>query len=359
MKKLQPCRVIWLLSLRVMGLLLSSSLLIPFSFTADADETTMVYPVSVQKIEVKDVHEWLHVYGRVGFDDVFVQNINVAYSGQVIRLPLLAGEAVKKGQILAEIAVDPAVAAAYQKALAGVNFAKSEVQRIKTMLNTHLATQSQWASAQKVLSNNQSQLHQLKEKGFGRSIHLVRATFDAVVVSVAVQVGQRIAAGISLMQLGHPKQLKIILGVEPEDMPYIQKGHRVLLYTNLNTIIHAKVNQVLHTVNPTTRLVDVLVRLHGEQRAQLLPGMTVAAELAARHFSQAFWVPDAALVQHEGINRLIQANKGKAHVIDVQVLLEQDGYAVVKGALNPQMLIVLQGVAELHDGDSIKVVAQP
>jgi len=319
-------------------------------------ELVIKFPVTVEKVQVKDVHEWLHVYGRVGFDDAFVQNLNLPYSGQVMRLPMLAGEPVKKGQVLAEIAVDPAVAAAYQQALAGVSFASSEVRRIKKMLIDHLATQSQLSSAEKVLSDNQSQLRQLTAKGFGTSIHVVRAPFDAIVASVVVQAGQRIVAGTTLMQLGHANQLKVILGIEPDDMPHVQSGNDVLLHTGLKDSIHAKVDRVLHTVNAQTRLVDVLVRLHDEQTRNVLPGMTVAAELAGRYFTQAFWVPRSALVQRGGKDVLMQAENGLAHAIPVQVLLEENAHAVVTGQLHKDMLIVRQGVAELHDGDAIQVV---
>lgn len=102
-----------------------------FSPVASADEGAAVYQVRVSPVVEKDVHEQLHVYGQVGFDDATLENINLPYSGQVIRLPLLAGEPVRKGETIAEIAVDPSVASAYQQALSSVHYAESEVNRIK------------------------------------------------------------------------------------------------------------------------------------------------------------------------------------------------------------------------------------
>jgi hypothetical protein len=61
------------------------------------EDSAVTYSVRVAQVAQKDVHEQLHVYGRVGFDDASLQNINLPYSGQVIRLPLLAGEPVRKG----------------------------------------------------------------------------------------------------------------------------------------------------------------------------------------------------------------------------------------------------------------------
>ncbi len=328
--------------------------------SAAASEESPEYAVSISKITQKNVHEWLHVYGRVGFDDAVVQNINLAYSGQVIRLPLLAGELVKKGQVLAEIAVDPSVASAYQQALAGVSFAESEVARTKKMLAGQLATKFQLAAAQKRLADARSQLRQLRQlrqKGFGKSIHLIRAAFDAVVASVSVQAGQRMAAGTTLMQLGHPDRLKVILGVEPVDIRRIKAGNTVLLHTASapGTIIHASVDRVLHAVNPQTRLVDVLVRLVGKQAIPFLPGMTVSAELAGRDFPHALLVPRSALVQQGGKTVLMRVDKGIAYSVPVDVLLEQGEHAVITGDIAEGEVIVIDGVAELHDGDAVRV----
>jgi len=324
---------------------------------AIAEDSPASYAVSVSKITQKDVHEWLHVFGRVGFDDAAVQDINLAYSGQVIRLPLLAGELVKKGQVLAEITVDPSVASAYQQALADVSFAESEVARTKKMLAGQLATKFQLVAAQKRLADARSQLHQLRQKGFGKSIHVIRADFDAVVASVSVQAGQRMVSGTTLMQLGHPDRLKVILGVEPEDIRQIKAGNTVLLHTasDPGTIIHASVDRVLHAVNPQTRLVDVLVRLVGDQAIPFLPGMTVSAELAGRSLAHALMVPRSALVQQGGRTVLMRVNKGVAYSVPVDVVLEQAENAVITGEIAEGQVIVTEGVAELHNGDAVRV----
>ncbi len=344
------------------GLILPSWMfLISLPFAAVAENNPVNYTVSVGKIVQKNVHEWFHVYGRVGFDDATLQNVNLAYSGQVIRLPMLAGEPVSKGQILAEIKVDPSVASAYQQALADASFAKSEVMRTQKMLAGQLATQSQLASAQKRLSNARTQLHQLRQKGFDKSVHVIRAEFDAVVASVSVQAGQRITAGTTLMQLGHPDRLKVILGVEPADILQIKSGNTVLLHaaSTPNATVNASVDRVLHAVNPQTRLVDVLVRLAGDQARPFLPGMTVSAELAGRNLPHALMVPQSALAQQGGKTVLMRVNQGVANSVSVRVLLEQDNHAVITGDIAEGQSIVINGVAELHDGDALQVKSLP
>ena len=327
----------------------------PFIASAGEDSNS-IYSVRATQIIEKDVHEQLHVYGRVGFDDASLQNINLPYSGQVIRLPLLAGEPVRKGQTIAEIAVDPSVASAYQQALTAVRYTETEVIRIKRMLTDHLATKSQLAVANKALNTANTQLHQLREQGFGKSIHVIRANFDAVVASVSVQAGQRIAAGTTMMQLGHPDRLKIILGVEPADINQVKSGNEVLLHSALSPSvnIHAVVDRVLHAVNPQTRLVDVLVRLSGVQAKAFLPGMIISADISGKFIPHALLVPQSALVQREGKSIIMLVYQGTVTSVSVRVLLETEGQVVLAGELSSGQVVVVEGAPELHDGDRVE-----
>jgi len=327
------------------------------SIASAGEGSNPTYSVRVTQIVEKDVHEQLHVYGRVGFDDASLQNINLPYSGQVIRLPLLAGETVRKGQTIAEIAVDPSVASAYQQALTAVRYAETKVMRIKKMLADHLATQSQLAVANKALNTARTQLHQLRKQGFGKSIHVIRADFDAVVASISVQTGQRITAGTTLMQLGHPDRLKVILGVEPADINQVKAGNAVLLESALspNHHVHAVVDRLLHAVNLQTRLVDVLVRLAGEQAKTFLPGMVVSANISGRSIPHALLVPKQALVQRAGNSVIMRVHQNTITSVPVRVLLEAAGQIVISGDLSAGQLVVVEGSSELHDGDRVKI----
>jgi len=328
------------------------------SIASASEGSHSTYSVRVAQVIEKDVYEQLHVYGRVGFDDASLQNINLPYSGQVIRLPLLAGEPVRKGQTIAEIAVDASVASAYQQALAAVSYAETEANRIKRMLADHLATQSQLAVANKTLHTARTQLHQLRKQGFGKSIHVIRADFDAVVASVSVQAGQRLTAGITLMQLGHPDRLKVILGVEPADINQVKSGNTVLLQSALltNVHIHAVVDRVLHAVNPQTRLVDVLIRLSGEQAKAFLPGMIISADISGKFIPHARLVPKSALVQRAGKSTIMLVDQGKVRSVPVHVLLEVDGQVVLADKLSTRQMVVIEGASELHDGDYVAIM---
>lgn len=325
---------------------------------AVAAEQATIHQVSTGAVTRKDVNESLHVYGRASFDEAWMKNISLAYGGQIVRLPVLAGEFVRKGRILAEVVVDPAAASAYQKAVSAASFAQTELARIRRLLADQLATQSQLAAAEKALTDSRAQLRQLREKGLGKSLHVIRAPFDAVVASVAVQAGERTAPAVTLMQLGRPEHLKVILGVEPEDIRWVDTGNPAMIYPAWGSDLRvtASVDKVLRAVNPQTRLVDVLVRLSGAQTKSFLPGMTVSADVSGRLFPRVLIVPRKSVIYVKNQSAYVmRVENGRAVRVPVRVLLEQSGYVVLDGGLKQGESVVTTGVAELSDGDSVKV----
>jgi len=323
---------------------------------------TVVHRVQTAVVAAQDVDETLHIYGKVSFDDAWTQNISLAYAGQIARLPVLAGEPVKKEQLLAEIVVDPAAAASYQQMASSVRFAKSALERTRSLFSRQLATRSQLAKAEKTLADSQSSLQQLRQQGLGKSVREIRAPFDAIVAMVPVQAGQRVSAGMTLMQLGHPDRLKVLLGVEAEDIRWIRAGNAIEIHPVMNPDlrVRARVDKVLHAINPQTRLADVLVRLSGDQTMPFLPGMTVSADISARQFPQALVIPRSAVMYGDNnMAYVMRIAHDIAEQVSVQVVLEKDGHAVVQGKLLAGQVIASTGVAELSDGDAIsQVLAQ-
>ena len=344
--------------MKYIGLVLLLSGMLAMTASAIATES-VVHRVQTAVVAEQNVDETLHIYGKVSFDDAWTQNISLAYAGQIARLPVLAGEPVKKDQLLAEIVVDPAAAASYQQMSSTVRFAKAALERTRSLFSRQLATRSQLANAEKTLADSQSSLQQLRQQGLGESVREIRAPFDAIVAMVPVQAGQRVLAGMTLMQLGHPDRLKVLLGVEAEDIRWITADNAIEIHPAMNPDLRvtAIVDKVLHAVNPQTRLADVLVRLSGDQTMPFLPGMTVSAYISARLFPQALVIPRSAVMYGDNnAAYVMRIAHDMAEQISIQVVLEKDGHAVVQGELRAGQVIASTGVAELSDGDAISQV---
>ena len=182
-----------------------------------AAEAVSVQVQSVPAVR-QTVAETMQAYGKVGFDDAWLSNINAAHAGQVVHLAVMPGQLVKKGEVLAQIGTSPSGLRAYRQAVNARNYAKSELKRLQDLFTQQFATQAQITAARKNLADAENQVTQMEQQGVNNALDIIKAPFSGIVSSVAVQRGQRIGAGSTLLILGRSDRLKVIVGLEPESV---------------------------------------------------------------------------------------------------------------------------------------------
>lgn len=327
-----------------LGLLLLSSQLLAAEIPNVLAETILL-----KKQLMKEV---VSGYGVVSPDTRSLQNINLPRSGQLISLLVSAGQIVKKGAPLLEFNTSADVALSYRQATQAVDFAKGELKRIEQLVGQQMATQSQLAIAKKSLVDAEASLHSQEKIGAGLAMDQVVAPFDGVVVAVQAAQGDRLAAGVTVLQLARVNGQRILLGIEPENLERIRPG----LTVNINPVfrsqlkITGRVTQVFGMINQLTQLVDVLVEV---PNGGLMPGVRVHAEVEVN--KKMMWVVPRSAVLHDANSAyLFQVVKDKVHRINVQVDLEQAGLIAVQGNFDSKLPVVSLGNYELHDGMAVR-----
>ena len=291
-------------------------------------------------------------YGVVSPDTGALQSISLPRPGQIVSLLVSPGQVVKKGAPLLEFATGADAALGYRQARHAVDFALSEVARIKQLLSQQLATQSQLAAATKTLTDAEAALHTQEKIGAGRALERVRAPFDGVVMSLQAGQGDRLAAGAPALQLARAGGQRVVLGVEPDEVAQVRPGMAVSVAPVFDPErkVAGRVKQVFGMINPQTQFVDVLVDVPS---GGLMPGMRVRAEIQLN--LQTEWVvPRSAVLRDSQGAYVFQVRDGKAHRVTVQAGLEQDGVIVVKGALAANEPVVSLGNYELQDGMGVR-----
>lgn len=328
----------------ILGLLLAVSPV----FAADAPS------VQVETVALKQqaIADSISGYGVVSPDARSLQTISLPRPGQVVSLLVSGGQVVKKGTPLLEFSTGAAASLNYQQARQGVDYAKGETARVEQLVGQQLATQSQLATAKKVLADAEANLRVQERIGAGQSLERVVAPFDGVVVAVQAAQGDRLVAGAPVLQLARSGRQRVLLGVEPGDARRIRPGMAV----SVNPVFSAgvkvvgRVSQTFGMINPQTQLVDVLVEVTG---SSLMSGTRVRAEIEV--VRQSLWVvPRSAVLRDAQGAYLFQVAEGKARRIKVQTGLEQEGLIAVQGAFDPTQPVVSLGNYELHDGMAVR-----
>lgn len=321
-----------------------------------ADESSVL--VKTETLRKQTVSETLTVYGTVMPSTGATENVSFSRPLQVARLLVAPGQVVKRGEPLLELSTDAIAEAAYLQAESAEAFARSELKRVENLAAQQLATQSQLAAARKVLQDAESTLAAQRKLGAGVNKQIVKAPFNALVAAISVQQGDRIQPGATVMQLARSGALRVLLGVEPEDVSRVRVGMPIRLASVFGSgkTVDATVSQVFGVINPQTRLVDVAALLAGSTNG-LLPGMQVRGliDLGGKEY----WVvPRSAVLQDGQGSYLFQVLGGHAKRVGVTVEVESGATVAVSGNLDSNLKVVVLGNYELTDGMLLREQAQ-
>lgn len=323
--------------------------------TANPGPSVLVKAAPMKRGSVADT---LTVYGTVVPDATASVAVSFAQPGQISRLRVVPGQLVKRGAPLIELSTNPLAAAAYQRAQAALEFARGELRRVGSLAAHRLATRSQVALARKNLADAEAELAAQRRLGAERRRAIVKAPFTALVMSVRVHPGERVAAGTPLMQLARAGRLQARLGLEPEDAVRVKAGMPVHLVSVFgNATVDARVSRVHHVVNPHTRLVDVLVSLDGTPADGLMSGMQVRGTITLAG-GPGWVVPRSAVLRDARGAYLYQISGDHARRVDVRAGGQTDRLVAVSGSFNPRLRVVVQGNYELKDGMAVREKAK-
>lgn len=291
-------------------------------------------------------------YGIVSSDARNVQSVSLPRAGQVQAVYVNAGQQVTKGTTLIAFSTGTDAALAYQQAVTALHFAQAERARVAQLLSQQLATQSQLGVADKSVADAMAALNAQQKIGSGKALEQVVAPFDGLIAAVSVMPGDRLAAGVAVVQLAKSGSQRVILGIEPEDVTKVRAGMQVQVASVFNSArsVMGRVTQVFGMINPQTQLVDVLVEL---PNGGLMAGTRVRASIQLGQ--QAAWVvPRSAVLRDTQGAYLFQVQQGHAKRINVQTGLEQGGWVAVTGGLLKGAPVVSLGNYELQDGMAVR-----
>ncbi|NMM37252.1 MAG: efflux RND transporter periplasmic adaptor subunit [Glaciimonas sp.] len=329
------------------------SLLSPAASAAPAADVPSVL-VKTASLQHQAMSDTLTVYGSVMPVTGATENISFPRPVQIVRLLVATGQVVKRGEPLLVISTDASAIAAYRQATSAETYAQSELKRMEDLMAQQLATQSQVAAARKTLLDAQANLAAQRGVGNGIGKQTVTSPFEGLVVSIAVQQGDRIQSGAPAMQLARSGRLRTLMGVEPEDVSRVRTGMAIRLVSVFGSdhVLNAKVSKVFGTINPQTRLVDVEAVLPGAAIG-FLPGMQVRGviDIGAK---SAWVVPRSAVLRDALGTYLFQVKDGQAKRVAVSTDVENKGVVAVSGPLDGSLKVVVLGNYELKDGMPVR-----
>jgi cobalt-zinc-cadmium efflux system membrane fusion protein len=257
-------------------------------------------PIATTRVDKVKLAPDLQIVGSVAFDEDHYAIVGPLVGGRVVRLAAGLGDAVKRGQVLAEVesAEVGQAQAAYLAARAKARAAEANATRERDLAQQRISSvrDRELAEAQAVSENaelkaaterlrafglNETDLRTLESDNGGTGGRVpLRAPIAGTVVMRAVTLGQAVERATDAYKLVDLQHLWVLLDLYEKDLERVRVGQKVELRADAypGEVFRAHVGWVNPLVDAKTRTANVRIEL-GNPDGKLRPGQFVTARL--------------------------------------------------------------------------------
>lgn len=298
--------------------------------------------------------------------------------GKIVRRAVNVGDAVKPGQLLAQL--DPqdlklgqdAARAALVAAQANLDQTEADYKRFKELRDQGFISSAELERRDTALKAARAQFDQARAQSSVQGNQAAYATLVAdvagVVTAVEAEPGMVVAAGAPVIRLAHDGPRDVVFSV-PEDKVGVvkslaaQPGNlKVRPWGSDAAPIPVKLREVAASADPVTRTFLVKADLGDSREARALRlGQTATVVAETPKTEGVTKLPLSALREDKGRSSVWlldpQTMTVRSHVVDVAGA--EGNEAVVTGGLAPGMVVVTAGVHVLNPGQKVKQFVEP
>jgi membrane fusion protein, multidrug efflux system len=320
-------------------------------------DSTAIKPVdvAVDTVNVAEFRHYIDIQGRIEGD----QNIEVSPQtpGLVIKVNVNEGDAVKQGQVLAEL--DSKVIQRgldeikTQLALANILFQKQKAlwdQKIGSEVQ-YLTAKSNKESLEKRLASMQEQL----------AMNKIKSPINGTVENVPFKIGQVVSPGLptSTIRVVNMSGVKVLADVAEAYTSKIKRGNEVLVsFPDIDENISARVTFTSTVIDQTNRTFRVEAHL-AHSRADLRANMIANLKISDYINKKSITIP-VNLVQKAFNSNYVMIAEQKGNTIvatkrNVKLGISYNGTTEITDGLKPGERVITAGYQNLKEGQLIKL----
>ncbi len=323
--------------------------------------------IEVARVKRRPIEESLLVTGTLGYDERRLARVGAAGGGRILALPVLAGEAVRRGDVLAEIegADLSGAVAAWRAARAETYLRRSEAERGRVLYEGKaisradlLRRESDQARAEAALTAAAQQMAILDiaesealrdPPGGARGVSRLRAPIAGTVSERLAAVGQVVPPGETLFVVADLARLWLTLQVFEKDLGFLSLGQEVEIRAAAwpEERFSGEVRSIGAVVDPHSRTIPLRVDITNTD-GRLRPGMSVEATLLRAIPVRGVTIPASALTRMQGAAHVfVRSGEHSFEVRSVQTGRASEDWIEVVSGVSENEVIAVQGVFAL------------
>lgn len=325
-------------------------------------------------LENQTFHETIKATGMVDVPPSNKASINTLMGGYIKKMPLLVGDKVKKGQLVATLE-NPEfieIQQQYLEIAEQLNYLKSEFTRQQTLYNEKIASQKNFLQAESAYKKNLAQYNGLKKKlvmmnvdpasveqGKLTSNLNIFAPIDGYVSQVNVSNGSYVSASDAIMEIIDSNYIHLELLVFEKDILKVSEGQEIkfTIPEASNETFTAKVYLVGKTIDENTRIVKVYAHIENKEARNFIVGMFVEATILTAEVNS-LALPNQAILESDNSYFCLVLNSKKNDVhyfekVKLNLGAQNERYSSVLNSekLTNTDILIKGGFMLLGDGD--------
>ncbi|NCT18655.1 MAG: efflux transporter periplasmic adaptor subunit [Flavobacteriaceae bacterium CG2_30_34_30] len=297
--------------------------------------------VEISKIETITIIETVAATGKIQPETEIKLSSEV--SGEIIALPIIEGQQVKKGDLLVKVNPDlyqsglqrsqatlQNVRAGYNQAEASLTEAKANYERSKTLFEKGIISKAEWdkavsgfevakASSQSAYFNIQSASATVNEARDNLARTTIYAPIDGTISKLGVELGERVVgtqqmAGTEILRVANLNSMEVEVDVNENDIVKVSVGDSTIVgvdaylkreFKGIVTSIANSAESALSADQVTNFKVKVrilpesyqdLLENKPENYSPFRPGMTATVDIMTKKRSNVIGVPISSIV---------------------------------------------------------------
>ncbi len=299
--------------------------------------------------------------GRIAYDENVTTRVSTPIPGRVVKLQLLPGDSVRRGEELLRLD-SPELATAnadVAKADADERRTRLALERVRKLVEGGVAPQKdlEAADADHQQARAEAARARTRLRVLGAAVdsgagYVLRSPVTGVIAERKVNPGMEVRPDLAdpLFVITDPTHLWVLVDLPERSLGKVDRGHAALVDVDAypDSRFKAVVDRIGETVDPTTRRVQVRLKIDNGDR-RLKPEMYARVTLVADGARRAIRVPNSALVT-EGLYSyvFVETAPGEYKRRRVELLVQDREWTYLGGGVQPGDRIVVTGALLLN-----------
>lgn len=290
--------------------------------------------------------------------------------GNLTSLPVIEGDYVKKGQVLASVkssdieAMKSRVQANIREAEAMLSNAEKDLQRFESLFKSGSATQKELDDVRTGHAMAKSRVeaaHQAaKEVDASLDYAKILAPFDGLITKKFMQEGQMAAPGMPVVGIEGINQFKVVARAPESQVRFLKKGDRAVVFIES---AGAELTASISQINPSSAFTGAQYELtliplneHPDVKAGMFASVDIQTKSNYRSTSKEVLVPSETIVSRGDLDALfVVSNQNEALLRWVKTGKTREGMTEILSGLNQGDLVVSAAEGRLMDGARVEI----